>query len=521
MAQGNDPMQQPMMRAAMGAGDVFVGVPQRSVFAILGYFVPDTSVLHSVRFQHLLTAKFLADAGRDAVRYAAIVTVVANGGGAMGASIIGLAALIPGTLFSLYGGAISDSLPKRIALTAVYGLDVALCFLMPLLFGDSMLMLFMLVFLVTALTQIASPAEQTLLPLVTTTEQLAGANSMMGLVSSVGTAFGTAFLAPILLKLYGSEAVFFVSGLLLLGAMTRVAQVNVTGDVGSDRFVRPRPNLRKAVGWLRDHPSISTMVGVSAVSGMGYSIVGMLAPTYVADVLDQDPANTVFIMGVAGAGMMGSLFIVPSLVRMSGERGVAAAGFVLLAGGLLCLGLVELGALEFLTPFNPFHWVNQVFPFNVNERTEIAMLVSLPVGVGAGLTDNSVKTYLNRRVPIAYQGRTFAMRNLTQSALTIPPLLAVSAVAQVLGISVVLFVMPVVLYSVSVALLRVSAALGDDPDPTHRGVLETFWEASDEEIIGPMSGDDEDDSRSDAAGRGRGGPAPGGPGPDAPAPAAT
>jgi len=482
----------PRYGAAARVGDAIVGTPERAVYALFGYFLPDTSVIRGLKFQHLLTAKFLADAARDSVRYAAIVGVIYNGGGAFASSLIGIAALIPGVVFSLYGGAISDSLPKRSALFLAYGVDVALCIALPLFFRESNLMLFVLVFAITSLTQIASPAEQTLVPLVTSEEQLATANSIMGMVSSIGTAVGTAFMAPILLKAFGTNAVFYAAAVLLLAAMTRVVHIDAPKDIGRPKFIRPRASFRGALRWLVRNPSIGTMVAVSAVAGMGYTIISTLAPTYVSDVLETDPANTVYVMGVAGIGMTLSLLAVPTLIKLKGERVVAAAGFFLLAGGLVALGLVNRGVVDFLTPINPFHWLNELIDrVNINEKTELAMLLSFPVGMGAGLTDNSVKTYLNRRVPVAYQGRTFATRNLTESALTIPPLLAVSALAVWLGISAVLFIMPVVFYIVVMALLRVSVGLGGEELAPGTGVAKTYWDAPETEEISDM--DEEDD----------------------------
>jgi MFS family permease len=274
--------------------------------------------------------------------------------------------------------------------------------------------------------------------------------------------------------------------------MTRVIHIDSPKDVGAKEFIRPRANYRRAFRWLVDNRSIGTMVAVSALAGMGYTIMTTLAPTYVADVLETDPANTVFIVGIAGVGMTVSLALVPYFVNRFGERVVAGIGFSILSVGLVGLGLIESGVLEFLTPLNPFHWIDNLIGFfELNEKTELAMLVSLPIGVGAGLTDNSVKTYLNRRVPVVFQGRTFATRNLTESALTIPPLLAVSALAVWLGISVVLFIMPIVFYLVAISLLRLAARLaaGTDTFEPGTGVVSTYWHTAETEDLTSM--DDE------------------------------
>jgi hypothetical protein len=109
-----------------------------------------------------------------------------------------------------------------------------------------------------------------------------------------------------------------------------------------------------------------------------------------------------------------------------------------------------------------------------------------------GLTDNSMKTYLNRRVPVVYQGRTFATRNLLEAALTVVPMVAVSALATVAGVSIVLVTAPFVLYGIAVALIRFGRTLGDEPEEAGRGVFKTYWEESDTEAITAMEEDDED-----------------------------
>ncbi len=473
---------------AIGKLDPVTGAPERAVFGIMGYFLPDTSVVRRPKFQHLLAAKFFADMGRDSVRYASLVGVIYLGGGAFASSLIGIAALIPGIIFALYGGAISDSLPKRVALAGVYLLDAALCLSVAFFFDDTIAVYFMLVFLVTSLTQIASPAEQTLVPLVNTEAQLATANSVMGMVSSIGTAAGTAFMAPILLHVAGTNAVFVACAVLLLLAMTRIVQADSPRDVAAGKFVRPKQDYSAVMRWLFANRSIMTMIGVSAVGGMGYQIISTLAPTFVYEVLDTDPANTVFVMGMAGVGMTLSLFIVPPMIKRFGERVTAGVGFLMLATGLVGLGLINQGIVDFLNVINPIHWLVELFNIDqINEKVQLAMFISLPVGFGMGLTDNSVKTYLNRRVPVAYQGRAFAIRNLSESALTIIPLLGLAALATWTTVSLVLFIMPAVFYVVILGLLRLSAKMGTEIPPEESGVFKTFWEASDDEEISSMS----------------------------------
>ena len=485
--------------AVLRRADRVIGFPERVTFSLFGHLLPPTgaAVLRRAKFQRLLGAKFLADAGKDSVKYAALVGVIYAGGDAFASSLIGLASLIPGVIFALYGGAISDSMPKRVALALAYTAMAVTCVVLPTVFDDSVFMYFMLVFIVISLGQITSPAEQTLLPMVNTEEQLATANSVMGMVSSIGTTVGTAIMAPILLLTWGTDAVFYTAAVLLLIAMTRIFQVDSPQDVERGKRRKPPGNFTTAARWLLNNPSILTMIGVSAIGGMGYQIMSTLAPTYVYEVLDLDPAKTIYVMGVAGFGMLLSLFFVPPLIARTSERKVAGAGFLMLTAGIVGLGLVNSGIIDFLTPINPVHWLDKLFRrVELTEATELAVLVSFPAGFGMGFVDNSVKTFINRRVRTTDQGRTFAIRNLSESALTIGPLLAVAAIATATSVSAVFVVMPLIFYVAVMALLQMSIRLGSEIPPERRGTVKTFWEETDTEEITRMDAPSEGDAAS-------------------------
>ena len=482
---------------ALRRADRVIGFPERVVFSLFGHLLPPTgaAVLRRPRFQRLLGAKFLADAGKDSVKYAALVGVIYAGGDAFASSLIGLASLIPGVIFALYGGAISDTVPKRVALALAYSAMAGACIGFPLLFDDSVLMYFLLVFVVVSLTQITSPAEQTLLPMINTDEQLATANSLMGMISSIGTTVGTAIMAPILLLAWGPDVVFYTAAVLLLIAMTRIFQVDSPEDVERGKRRRPPGNFTTAARWVLRNPSILTMIAVSAVAGMGYQILSTLAPTFVYEVLELDPAKTIYVMGVAGFGMLLSLFFVPPLITRFSERRVSGVGFVMVTGGIVGLGLINSGAVDFLTPINPVHWLDELIArADLSEEVQLAILLSFPAGFGMGLVDNSVKTFLNRRVRTTDQGRTFAIRNLSESALTIAPLLFTAAIATVTSVSLMFVIMPLIFWIVIMALLQASVRYGAEIPPEQRGTIKTFWDEQDAEEITRMDPELADDA---------------------------
>jgi hypothetical protein len=299
---------------------------------------------------------------------------------------------------------------------------------------------------------------------------------MLSLASSFGTALGTAILAPFLFKLTSARIVFYVAGVLLFVATTRVLHIYSKEDRERTKSIH-RKRSADALRWLVRHPSIATMVGVSVLTGTMNLIMAALAPIYVQDVLDSDPANAVYVMGPAGLAMTFAIVVAPRSIRLVGERWTAAFGLGLVVTALVALGLVEGDLALVLDPFNPLRLLEPV-GIRLSADLRTAALLSVPLGLGVGFAENAVKTFIGRRVPLSLQGRTFAVRSTFESGLAIIPLLVLSALAPVIGVSAILVLMPVALYAVVLALLALGRRHGLEFDDPKTLVTKTFWEDS-------------------------------------------
>ena len=437
--------------------------------------------------QHLLFSKALSDAARDAAKYAALIAVVSSDGSVFESSLMTIAMLVPTVLLGLYSGEVADSLPKRTVIAGSYGLAAASCFLIPTLFGTHMGPLLALVFLVAAFGQLASPAENSVVPLVANERQMASATSMLGLASSLGTGFGMALLAPVLLRITNVRVVLYAAGILLAAAATRVLHIYSKRDVGTGAFRPSRGTYSNTFTWLFAHPSVATMVCVSSLVGVANALMAALAPVYVRDVLDSDPADTVFVMGPAGVAATASLLIAPVLVQWRGERVTAVFGFALVVTALVALGLVEHGIAAVIDPVNPIR-LGELIGLNISSSVRTAACLSIPLGLGTGLTGNAAKTYINRRVPMNYQGRTFAAESVLQSGIAIVPLLAVSGLASLVGVSTVLVLTPLTIYALILALIAFSRRFGGEPVTPRGLVFSTFWEETNDDVFEATNG---------------------------------
>ena len=464
-------------------GDGVLDRGQQHVFRLFWVFLPETSVARKPKFQQVMASRFLSDAGQQLLTYGALIAVVRDGGSAFQAALVGVATILPPALFGLYGGAVADALPKRVALAAIYNLQAVLCFVVPVLFGTDLSSVLFLLFAVNVLGQVSGPTESSVIPFVASEEELASSASLVSLSSNLGTAFGTAILAPIIVRVFGVQEVFFIGGVLLVLAASRVFDLTTRQKRRKLNWRRPNVNVRATIAWLTHEPAVGTMIIVAVLAGVANIILQTLAPRYVSSALGVDPADAVYVFGPSAIGLGVALIASPRMIRLVGERATALLGFLVLATSLCLLGFIDevAGALDWINPLGILAW----FGIDLSEKMRTAGFLAMFAGFGLSLTTTAVQTYLNRRVPLSYQGRAFALQSTLKNASAILPLLALGAIATVTSVEAILIVTPVILLALAFMLVRVSYALGGEEPARRLDVLASFWEESQTPVQAP------------------------------------
>jgi MFS family permease len=464
-----------IVRGAGSGADRVLDEAQRHVFRFLWFFLPEPEVARDLRFQHLLISRFLSDAGQQSIVFGALVAVAREGGSALEVALVGVAALLPPATLGLYGGAIADTLPKRIALGGTYAAQAVLCFTVPWIFGTDLAVVLVLIFLVNSLGQVSGPTESSVLPLVATETQLASAVSMIGLAAAGGAAFGTALLAPILVRVAGVTEVFYVGGALLVLAASRVFDLPVGDKTGWKLSLQPPPvRALGIIRWLVRHPAVGTMVIVSVLAATVNVVLQTLAPQYVESVLDSDAANTAYVFAPSAFGVVLALLAAPFLIARLGERNPALIGLLIAAVSLFCLGAVD-DVGRFVDQVN-FVRLVEFTGLDLSRKLRTAALLAMPLAFGVSLTAACVQTYINRQVPLYLQGRTFALQGAVRNGSAILPLLAMGAIASEVGAEAVLLASPFLLIIVGYGLVFVSFRLSGVKAPSRLEVVGSFWE---------------------------------------------
>ncbi len=430
---------------------------QTRVLRVLWFMLPAGSVARRPQFQALLASRFLSDVAIQALLYGSLIATVRQGGTEVHAALLGIAYLLPGVVLALYGGALADALPKRLALVAAYLAMGLLCFVITGTFGTGFRSLLLVIFSVRALHQLSQPSEASAVPLVATREELASATSFLSFASSAGEVAGKALLAPVVVRVWGVDPVIVLAGCLFVLSSSRALKLETRSLAGGPKrnpsqimAVRRQFSSRVALQYLVAQPGVLWMLLLAAMASTVNVVLGVLGPQYVQSVLDVDPSNAVYVFAPAPIGLLLALALAPILIESLGERVVAGVGFGLVAVAGTSLGLVQ--------PLSSHAgWLLVLDIPGVNSRVEFAAMLSVLLGAGMTLAAAAAQTFVTRNVPLEIQGRTNAPLGMLKDGLAIPSLLLLGSVAGVVGVRSVITVAPGILLVAALFVDRYSA----------------------------------------------------------------
>lgn len=457
---GKDPAPDPELEppdSAHRAQDAALAGPK-----LLWWTIPADSLLHGSSFRALMTMRIATETAINALTYGMLVEVVRRTGSGFNAALVTVCTVAPAALFGVLGGTVVDHTNKRLMLVLTNLVRALLCFGF-LLTGQGLGAIYWLLILVTITTQFATPAESAVVPRVVPPDRLAGANSFANLAESAGQALGMAILAPIFVKVtHSPQALIVACGLILAFAAVRAVSIRTT--IVPEAVARPamvatggrpwlmgtRESLLEAWRYLTANQPAFITVLLLVLASTANLVMVTLAPAFTQQVLDLDPAFAVFAFGPAVLGMLGGLLLVPRIVHRVRPRVLVLAGFLLMVVSLLLIGALDRITVT-LRSFDPLGLYSARGPFGVGPlahadgRLGTLMLLAIPLGFSFSVVQVSANTFLHQRVPLAMQGRVFALQGALKNAMAIVPLLALGGLAALVGVQPVLVVAPLLI----------------------------------------------------------------------------
>jgi MFS family permease len=395
--------------------------------------------------------------------YGIMVYLARQGASQFQISLASSASYLAALLFGLQGGMVADTVPKKRTLMVAFVVQAAICFSIPLFIGTDIAELLLLIFLTNAMAQVIGPGLKSAVALVATPKEMATTSALVSLVGSIGSAIGSAFLAPVLIKFSGINAVLLVTGVFYLLGAIRIRALPVERARSESLWVSLREAglLPKALSleynarWIMEHKPVASMMLVGLLVSAPYEGFETLVPAYVRDVLHADPANSIYIFAPAGIGYFVGTVLGPWLIDKLGERNLAILSVWGVSAGLILLGLIDRVAPWFAR-FSPFRLLEAVAGVEIDEKVMAAGMIAIPANFSSTVGVAAVQNYINRTVPVEQQGGIFGLQEAQKNAVYLVTVFALGVVSLVVGPRYILVALPFIVLAIVLRLIRYS-----------------------------------------------------------------
>jgi MFS family permease len=432
-------------------------------------------VLTNRSFLLLWLAQLISQSAQNAILFTLLVLVTQLTQGSTVTSILVLSFVIPSVVFGVFSGVMVDLWSKRLLLiyTNVARAMLAICFL----FGRDHVsaLIGVSIFFATA-SQIFGTTDAVTVPSVVPRSQLIAANSMFSMAVTGSQLAGMIFLAPILLPTVGEVWLFIIAAVMFaIAAACAWAMPPIEDDDGGPERQWPTFNeFRAAAGdyaeTLRSlgRDPVATLALIHYATGSSLVLLfAVLVPRYMQAVLEISPDKAVTIFAPVGIGAILGLRALPWIAARLGKNRTVIAGLCGLTACLIALGLIEPIA-------SLLRETEHLNPFGEQRAGGLSILVLLtmgfagPLGFTYALVNAPAQTVLHERAAPEVRGRVFAAQVVLANAVGILPLIVAGSVADILGVSPVIFAIAAAMATIAGVSIYLEArwSVGVRPPPS-------------------------------------------------------
>ncbi len=428
-------------------------------------------VLTNRPFLLIWLAQLISQSAQNAILFTLLVLVTDLTDGSTYTSLLVLSFVIPAVIFGIFSGVLVDLWSKRLLLiyTNVARMGLAVCFLLA---RDHVAFLILISAFFSVASQLFGTADAVTVPSIVPKDQLIAANSLFSMAVTGSQLIGMIFLAPILLPTLGADWVFLIANLMFAAAVLCAWMMPpIESDDGSpDRKLPTFGELTKAASeyastmrtLAKDPVATLALIHYAAGSSM-VLLFAVLVPRYMQAVLHVAPDKAVTIFAPVGVGAVLGLRALPFIANRVGKNRTVIIG---LCGLTLCV--VLLGLIEPIAAL-----LERSGQLDKDRAGGLSVLVLLtmgfagPLGFAYALVNAPAQTVLHERAPAEIRGRVFAAQIVMANALGIFPLVAAGSVADIFGVSPVLFAIAVAMATIAGVSIYLESrwSIGERPPP--------------------------------------------------------
>jgi predicted MFS family arabinose efflux permease len=346
-------------------------------------------------------------------------------------STLMVAFTIPAILFGSAGGIFVDRLPKKLIMVGSDVVRGLLTLLIPLL-PRQFVILLILTFAISTVTQFFAPAEQAAIPLLVKRENLMAANAlfsstMMGALI-VGFAIGEPILSwakTFLGEDYGQEIIVSILYLLSAAIMQPIKfkEHKPTVDGEQQALINPWAEFKASLRYLKQNRLVLNAMLQLVTLYCVFAALTVLAIRLAAE-FGLKEKQFGFFLAAAGVGMVLGAGLLGHWGEKCHHKPLPLIGFVMMA---LVLG---------------------VFTFTHNLLLALGLCALL--GVGAALIGVPMQTLIQQQTPPTMHGKVFGFQNHAVNIALSLPLAITGPLTDALGLRIVLVSMSLIVGVVGV-----------------------------------------------------------------------
>ncbi|MAG35976.1 MAG: hypothetical protein CL878_07010 [Dehalococcoidia bacterium] len=418
-------------------------------------------VLRERPFLLLWLAQVCSQTAQNALNFGLIVEVERLTGSSTSVSLVVVSFTIPALLLGPPAGALVDRLSKRWVLILT-NISRALLVLAFLATDRSVLAIYGLTMLNSALSQFFAPAEISTIPLVMPRRHLLAANSLFNMSFTLTQVLGFVLLGPTMLKLAGPLGLFavvtaaYAVAALAIMLMPRLEQHLPPAHIALLDALRGGALWRDlAIGFefLRTNRAVRTMLVLLSVTIAIVYLLATLGPGYVSRVLGFSPEDAGYVLGPAGLGILLASAAIGHWGQTWDRTRLVFGGLMAMAITLPALTVVR-PLFEEAAPELAISGPAALPPWGVAAYAGVVGLVALLIGSAFALVMVPAQTVLVEATAPHLRGRIFAVLFVLNSLWSVIPILFAAALADIIGISqVILIVAAFVLLTAVLSLL--------------------------------------------------------------------
>lgn len=429
------------------------------------------SIFQNRYFLCLWMAQVISQIAQNAINFGLLVLVQERTNSTTHMAVAVLSFIMPSVLFGILAGVYVDRAQKKTVLFITNGLR-AVVVLGYIAFDQYIGMIYLVSFLFSIISQFFAPAEAAAIPMLVRREQLITANSLFNLTFNASQLIGMVLVAPLMIKLFGTWALFTTTaGLYVLAALLvsvlpkdRRTPVLISADNGQ-RMVRGVWQEVKE-GWrilTADLASSLAMLHLTLASTL-MPLVAVLGPNYVVNVVRLKSEDMAYVFFPAGMGMLSGTMAMNRLAQRFGKSLLIHAGLAIMGTSLFGMAWAKVGGGYLLYNILGRFFDVSSWPVAV-EMPPVVMFLGFFLGLAFALVNIPAQTILQERCPLSFRGRIFAVQFTLSSAVSIIPLLFVGSIADIIGVNKTITLVGILI----LAFLAVSIRAEQHSETANRG----------------------------------------------------